>query len=166
KRAEKEPCLIVFDAHFDSATSESAGKSRRWVREIVEKGFPARNILIVGARKFEIMEKEFILKGGIRQMMLNKIRENIGEMTDTIMEFAYNKELYVSVDFDVIDPAFAPAVVCGEPGGLTSRDILYMLGRISLMKNLKAMDIVEIDAEKDRTGMTIKLGAKVLAEVL
>ena len=74
--------------------------------------------------------------------------------------------MYVSLDIDVIDPAFAPATNHPEPAGLTSRQLIYIMQRIAMMKNLKAADIVEIDSEKDRNhdSMTTKLGARILAE--
>ena len=89
-------------------------------------------------------------------------------MTDVIMEFASGKSLYVSLDIDVTDPAFAPATNHPEPAGLTSRQLIYIMQRIAMMKNLKAVDIVEIDSEKDKKhdGMTTKLGARILAEMI
>ena len=84
------------------------------------------------------------------------------------MEFSHGKELYVSLDIDVVDPAFAPATGYKEPGGLTSREIIYLMQRINKIKNLRAVDIVEINQEKDKNfdNMTLKLGAKILAELI
>ena len=82
------------------------------------------------------------------------------------MEFANGKELYVSVDIDVIDPAFAPATGYPEPGGLSSREFIYLIQRINKMKNLRGIDIVEINPEKDENNLTIKLGAKILSELI
>ena len=76
--------------------------------------------------------------------------------------------MYVSIDIDVIDPSFAPATGYREPGGLTSRELLYLIQRINKVKSLRAVDIVEINPEKDKEyGMiTTKLGAKILGELL
>ena len=94
------------------------------------------------------------------------ILEDIDNIADTIMEFAGKKEVYVSIDIDVVDPAFAPATGYLEPGGLTSREFIYLIQRINKIKNLRAVDIVEINPEKDKDNLTVKLGAKVLAELL
>jgi arginase family enzyme len=99
---------------------------------------------------------------------MNSLLENLQEICDTIMEFSNKKELYVSVDIGVIDPAFAPSAIYKELGGLTSRQFLYLIQRINKMKNLRAIDIVEINAEEDKrnNNMTVKLGAKILSELL
>jgi len=82
------------------------------------------------------------------------------------MEFSNNKELYVSIDIDVLDPAFAPGTGYREPGGLSSRDFIYLVQRINKIKNLKAVDIVEINPDKDIKNQTVKLGAKILSELI
>ena len=82
------------------------------------------------------------------------------------MEFANKKELYLSIDIDVIDPAFAPATGYPEPAGLTSRQFIYLIQRIKKIKSLKAIDIVEINEKIEGKEQTIKLGSKILAELL
>ena len=81
---------------------------------------------------------------------MNQIMLNIEDACDIIMEFSNGKELYVSLDIDVVDPAFAPATgYANEAGGLTSRQILYLIQRINKIKNLRAVDIVEINEKLD-----------------
>jgi agmatinase len=84
------------------------------------------------------------------------------------MEFSSGKNLYVSVDMDVIDPAFAPSVAYPESCGLTSRDFLYIIKRINRMKNLRLIDIVGINETKDMElgKITLKLGAKIVSELV
>jgi hypothetical protein len=94
------------------------------------------------------------------------IVEDVDNIADTILEFANQKEVYVSIDIDVVDPAFAPATGYPECGGLTSRQIIYLIQRINKIKKLRAIDIVEINSEKDKTGLTTKLGVKILSELL
>ena len=139
-----------------------------WLRATVEKGFQAQNVLIVGLRNSDREELDYIRKSGIRTMSINEVLTDIENACDTLMEFASGKELYVSLDIDVVDPAFAPATGYKEPGGLTSRQLIYMISRINKMKNLRAVDIVEINAEKDKVydNVTVKLGAKILSELL
>jgi arginase family enzyme len=84
------------------------------------------------------------------------------------MEFSNGKELYVSIDIDVIDPAFAPSTGYPEVGGLTSRQFIYLIQRINKIKNLRAIDLVEINEKQDKqnNNLTINLGAKILAELI
>ena len=97
---------------------------------------------------------------------MNQFLGNLQDTCDTIMEFSDGKELYVSIDIDVVDPGFAPGTGYREPGGLSSRDFIYLVQRINKIKNLKGIDIVEINPEKDRDNLTVKLGAKILGELI
>lgn len=166
KNPGKEPCLIVFDAHPDLMPAMKEPTHEEWLRKLIEDGFPAKNILLIGVRNPWKTEKEFLKEKGIRMISVNDINQDVREMTDIITEFANGKELYVSIDIDVVDPSAAPSTGYPEPGGLTSRQLLYIVQRINKVKSLKAVDIVEINEIKDKenNNMTIKLGAKILAE--
>ena len=166
KQESKKPCLIVFDAHPDLMEPMKEPTHEEWLRALIEYGFSAENILLVGNRNSHRKEIEFIKKNKIKSLSMNNLNEDLQDSCDTIMEFANGKELYVSIDIDVVDPAFAPATGYCEPGGLTSRQMIYLVSRINKMKNLKAVDIVEINSEKDKTGLTVKLGAKLLGEFI
>lgn len=168
KEKGKESCLIVFDSHPDLMPPMKEPSHEEWLRKIIEEGFPAENILLVGIRNSDIKEINFLKKKNIRVIDINKLLLNIEDVCDTIMEFSNKKELYVSIDIDVIDPAFAPAVSYREPGGLTSRQFIYLIQRINKIKNLRAVDIVEINPDKDKMhdNITVKLGAKILGELL
>ncbi len=174
----KEPCLIVFDAHPDCMSlidsKENLNKSENkksptheeWLRALIEDGFPTENILLVGVRNSYFEEINFLKKNNIRMISMNQLLGNLEDSCDIIMEFSKDKNLYVSIDIDVIDPCFAPATGYKEPGGLTSREFIYLIQRINKIKNLKALDIVEINPIKEGNKLTIKLGAKILAEIL
>jgi len=168
KRGGKEPCLIVFDAHADCMKSVDGNfpTHEEWLRGLIENGFPVENILLVGVRNMWKDEISFLKEKNVRMIPMNQLLNDLHETCDTIMEFARGKELYVSVDIDVIDPVFALATGYCEPGGLTSRQFLYLIHRINKIKNLKSVDIVEINPDKDRDNLTIKLGAKILGELI
>ncbi len=166
----KKPCLIVFDAHPDcmevTKGCEKYPNHEEWLRGLIDKGFPAKNILLVGVRNSDISEIEFIKENNIKVITMNQLTENIQDICEVIMEFADKKELYLSLDIDAIDPAFAPSTGYGEPGGLTSRQFIYLIQRINKIKNLRAIDLVEINSKNDSDGRTVKLGAKILSELL
>lgn len=165
----KKPCLIVFDAHPDLMKPMKEPTHEEWLRALIEDGFPAENILLVGIRNSWKDELDFIKEKGIKVITMNQILLDIENICDSIMEFSNGRELYVSIDIDVIDPAFAPATgYRNEVGGLTSRQFLYLISRINKIKNLKAVDIVEINCEEDKkfNAITTKLGAKILGELI
>ena len=96
------------------------------------------------------------------------MNNDLEETCDVIMEFANARELYLSLDIDVVDPIFAPSTGYHEPGGLTSRQLIYLIQRLNMVRTLKAVDLVEINEKKDQEKdmVTVKLGAKIVAELL
>jgi len=172
KKNGKEPCLIVFDAHPDFMPVETSGRGEEhpnhgeWLKKLVDSGFPEENILLVGIRNPDPEELKYLKESKITVVSMNRFVEDFLDTCDFITEFANGKELYVSIDIDAVDPGFAPGTGYKEPGGLTSREFIYIIQRINKIKNLKALDIVEINPEKDINGITVKLGAKILSELI
>ncbi len=72
--------------------------------------------------------------------------------------------VYLSLDLDVLDPAFAPGVSHHEPGGLSTRDVLRIIHR--LRGKLVAADLVEFNPTRDSTGITAAAAAKLSKEIL
>jgi agmatinase len=165
-KEKKKPCLIVFDSHADCLASKEFASNRDWLKKLIGDGFPEENILIVGGRNINPEEIKFIKENKIKLISMSHLTEDLNDMCDTIMEFSNGKELYVSIDIDIIDPAFAPATAFPEPGGLSSRQFLYLIQRIRKIRNLRAVDLTEINEKKDKERITVKLGAKILSELL
>lgn len=166
KNEKKLPCLIVFDAHSDCMPPVKNPTHEEWLRALIEKGFPAESIMLVGIINSDVEEIKFLAKNKIKVMNIDNLLLNIEDACDTIMEFSNGKELYLSLDIDVVDPAFAPGTGYKEPGGLTSRQLIYLIQRLNKVKGLKGIDIVEINPLLDKEGLTVKLGAKILSELL
>lgn len=72
--------------------------------------------------------------------------------------------LYISLDLDALDPAFAPGVAHHEPGGLSTREVLKIIEHISAP--VVGADIVELNPDRDIHQMTAMVGAKFLKELL
>ncbi|MFC1484758.1 agmatinase [Candidatus Neomarinimicrobiota bacterium] len=72
--------------------------------------------------------------------------------------------VYLSIDLDCLDPAFAPGVSHPAPGGLSCRDVLTIIQ--SLDGILVGADIVEYNPVRDLMGLTAVVGAKLLKELL
>jgi arginase len=71
--------------------------------------------------------------------------------------------MYLSLDMDVLDPAFAPGVSHHEPGGLSTRELLHLVH--SLRGPIVGADIVEFNPQRDPVGITAKAAAKLLKEI-
>jgi len=77
---------------------------------------------------------------------------------------AFSNPVYISIDLDGIDPAFAPGVSHHEPGGLTSREVIDIVSDIRVP--VIGGDIVEFNPDRDQNGITSALAAKLVKEVL
>lgn len=75
----------------------------------------------------------------------------------------YNKPIYISLDLDALDPAYAPGVSHHEPGGLTTREVLRIIQNIDVP--IIGADVVEYNPHKDVSDMTAMLGAKLVKEI-
>lgn len=159
--------LVVFDAHADCMHDFSPPTHEDWLRTAAEHNIKAENILLVGLRNIHPIEAKFLAEKKIRHFMQKDISNNPENICDTIMETARKfNSLYLSIDIDVVDPAFAPAVAYPEPGGFSSREILSFVRRLGMLKNLKAADIAEVNPTKDLNNITSKLAAKIISELV
>lgn len=159
--------LLVFDAHADCVNSFKPPTHEDWLRVLIEEGFPEENIILVGLRNVfkNKGEREILSKANF--FPLKELFGSIQHTCDEIMQSANKFDaLYVSIDIDVVDPAFAPSVAYPEPGGLSSRELIYLIQRINLLKNIEAFDITEINSAKDGSGLTTRLGAKIVFELI
>ena len=142
----KNPFLIVFDAHADCMLPMSEPTHEEFLRAIIEDGFNPENVILLGARKIEPEEMKFLLERGIK--VFSEVND-VEAVADYVTENANGHDLYVSIDIDALDPAYAPAVNYPEAAGMSSKDFFYILRRIFRIKTLRAIDVVEAVPEKD-----------------
>ena len=160
----KEVGYVVFDAHYDLRDEYASTKLSHaaYLRRIVEKR-GADNIVHVGARSFVKDELEFLTKNKINSISDKEIRlgNACRQLKDSISTF---DELYVSIDLDVVDPAFAPGVGNPEAVGITSRE-LYDLVTSLQNKKIVGSDVVELNPSFDN-GSTSSLAAKMISTII
>jgi len=77
--------------------------------------------------------------------------------------YFFDRPLYISLDLDVLDPAFAPGVAHPEPGGLSVREVIALLQRVH--GKVVAADLVEYNPDADRDGQTATVCVKLLKEL-
>ncbi|MBW2975126.1 arginase family protein [Candidatus Woesearchaeota archaeon] len=164
----ENPGIIIFDAHPDAENDFMPPSQEDLLCALVsQKIIKKENIILIGTRNWDKNEIEFIQKNKIKYFPMKEIiSEGIHEISESFMAIAKNfKDLYVSIDIDVLDPAFAPGTGYIEPGGLTTRQLLFFLHRLKKLKNIRAYDIVEVNPAKDVNDMTSKVGAKLMVEL-
>ena len=96
----------------------------------------------------------------------NLYNVNIIEMKDFDPNFKFRSDdpIYISIDLDGLDPAFAPGVSHPEPGGFSTRDLIQIISNID--GKIIGADIVECNPEKDINNITAITAAKLLKELI
>jgi agmatinase len=115
---------------------------------LVESGVvDPRRYVQIGLRGYWPGEAEFAWQAeqGITSLFMHDIRRlGIGEVIERAIEIAATGLTFLSIDIDVLDPAFAPGTGTPEPGGMTSSDLLWAARELSRRARLVGADIVEV----------------------
>ncbi len=92
---------------------------------------------------------------------------SLKEALTELLPYLKDRFLYISLDIDIVDPAFAPGVTAPEPGGISSGELLEIFPLLEKYKNnIIAFDLVEICPPFDPSQITALLGAKIIREAL
>ncbi|TDT90798.1 agmatinase [Pseudodesulfovibrio indicus] len=156
KRAVGDFAILHFDAHPD-CYHEFEGNLHSHAcpfARIMEEGLCTR-LVSVGIRTATGHQREQKERFGIQWL----------EMRDKANwpRLAFDTPVYVSVDLDALDPAFAPGVSHHEPGGMTTRKLLDILHAIDAP--IVGADVVELNPDRDRDRVTAMTGAKIIKEL-
>jgi agmatinase len=156
KRAVGDFAILHFDAHPD-CYHEFEGNPHSHAcpfARIMEEGLCTR-LVSVGIRTAHGHQREQREKFGIEWL----------EMKDRASwpALSFDEPVYVSVDLDALDPAFAPGISHHEPGGMSTRELLDVLHAVDAP--VIGADIVELNPERDVNGVTAMVAAKILREI-
>jgi agmatinase len=165
--------LVVFDTHLDTA-EHIGGESLTYCapvsRTLELEQFPLENASLIGihgpANPRE--ERAWAEERGLRVHDGAEIeRRGIREVTAEAMGRAWHgtKGVYVSIDIDVLDAAFAPGTSGAEPGGLTTRELLAAVGVVAAA-GYTAFDVVEVAPQYDPAGITATAACRVVLDML
>lgn len=155
--------LIVFDAHFDMRDEflDTRVNSATWLRRLVEK--KTLKVMVVGVRGFDPEEKKFAEEMNVTYYGGQEVEESFDKVLREVGEFAEkSREVYLSIDVDVLDPAYAPGVACPEPCGITPQK-LHALIRGACKGKILGIDVVEVNPLFDQ-GQTAAQAARILLE--
>jgi len=116
----------------------------------------ATRLVQVGIRTMNGHQRQQAKRFGVEVIDMKNIKnaENI----------VFDGPVYLSLDLDCLDPAFAPGVSHHEPGGLSTRQLLEIIQNFS--GQLVGADIVEYNPNRDINGVTGMVTAKLLKEIL
>ena len=122
---------------------------------IMEEGL-ARRLVQVGVRTMNLHQRQQVERFGIEVI---EMKDWSPDKVPTV-----DGAVYLSLDLDGLDPAFAPGVSHHEPGGLSTRDVLKIIH--ALPPDLVGADIVEFNPSRDSVGITAMVAAKFYKEIV
>jgi agmatinase len=136
-----------------------------FMRRLAEE-IGAEKIVQVGVRAICKADLKFANESGLRYITANEIsKRGSREITKTIHNLLKPyKRVYLTVDVDVLDPAFAPAVANPEPDGISTAILLDILQEVC-DKRFVGFDLTEVTPHYDE-GVTAIQAAKILFEIL
>jgi len=159
--------VVSFDAHLD-LRSEYLGvkiSHTTFMRRINEQITP-KKIIEIGTRAVCQEELEYAEKAGINYVTSLEIQregvEKIKEKLRSLLEDA--QSIYLTIDLDVLDPAYAPAVQNPEPEGISPYELHELIAEVC-KKPIIAFDLVEVTPSYDN-GVTAVQAAKTIFETI
>jgi len=142
--------LVHFDTHTDTGTEVFGVELSHGtpMYRLVEAGHVAPERYVqIGLRGYWPGEPEFAWqeKQGIRSFFMHDVRDlGIEEIVGRTVGVVGDGPVFLSVDVDVLDPAFAPGTGTPEPGGMTSLELLWACRTIAAELELVGADVVEV----------------------
>jgi len=158
-----ELSVLVLDAHLDlrdeyGGTRMSHACASRRILDLGPRGY-----VCLGVRSGSQEEFEYAAKRGLTYFTSDQSAEQgVDALLDRVME-GLGDRIYLSIDFDVLDPAYAPAVGNPEPFGLSPRDVRRVLERVA--PRAVGLDVTEISPVYDQ-GQTAILGARLIRDFM
>ena len=159
--------LLTLDAHHDCRPLDDGATNGTPVRGLITDGLPGSRVAQLGIRGFANHQDHsaWARAQGVQVHRAEEVRAE--GMTDTVertlagLRAAGVGEIYVDIDIDVLDRAFAPACPASMPGGLWPTDLQEAAYRLGADPAVRAVDFVEVDAAADVAGITLRLTASI-----
>ncbi|MDH5404247.1 MAG: arginase family protein, partial [Candidatus Heimdallarchaeota archaeon] len=137
-------------------------------RAIELENIDPSNCLIIGTRYLTQIEQQIIENNKINEFKMHDIEQsdfNMNIFQEKILEIAKNVDhIYVSIDIDVLDPAFAPGTGTPVGGGMSTSQLMQFISAIPI--KIRAFDLMEISPPLDHSGITLKAAMGIFTELL
>jgi agmatinase len=164
--------MIHFDTHLDTA-EDVGGETLNHccpIARAVDAGFDPRNIVTIGPSGWMNPRNElaYVKKKGINLFTLEQVWDlGAAEVGRRAAQLASDgtDAVYLTVDIDVMDAAYAPGTGVPTTCGMTPREIIKIISCFSGIP-LRMIDIAEVSPPWDHPGITARLGVRILLEAL
>jgi agmatinase len=165
--------LVHFDTHTDTGTEVfgvEVSHGTPMYRLVRDGHVDPRRYVQIGLRGYWPGERELAWQReqGITSFFMHDVRElGIDAVVERAAAIAGDGPTFLSVDIDVLDPAFAPGTGTPEPGGMTSGDLLRACRTLASRLRIVGMDLVEvIPTAVGSADVTALAAERVVREVL
>lgn len=161
--------LLTLDAHHDVRGFHAGATNGTPVRGLVEDGLRGDHVVQVGLGTLTNSRayRDWCEDRGITLVGVDACRGRVGtvvrEHLDRLAQTC--EHLYVDLDVDVLDRTFAPGCPGARPGGLAPWELLEAAVEVGRHPAVRAVDVVEVDASADPSGVTVDLAAQCLLSV-
>jgi guanidinobutyrase len=166
------PGLVLIDTHLDTAPDVAGEKLNHCcpITRAVDAGFDPNSIALVAISGWmnPRTELRYCREHGITVLWLEDIwARGVPAVIEQALEVAANSTdgVYLSVDVDALDAAYAPGTCVPTPGGLTSREMLELVRGIA-RRGLVGVDVVETAPSLDATSATAAIAGRVVMDAL
>lgn len=164
--------IINIDAHFDLRIPNPISTSGTPFYEMAmycEENNLKFNYLPIGIQ--ELGNTKALFKRaedlGVEYITADEVHLNLNSTLDKLKQFIQHFDaVYISLDMDAFDAAYAPGVSATTVNGLTPFQVKYILKLLMKSEKVKLFDIVEYNSIFDRDNITSKLSAQMIYEIL
>lgn len=157
--------VVHLDAHRDLRDDYLGDRlcHATVIRRVLDR-LPSDCILQIGIRSCSKEEAEFARGKNIATYTSEQLIEDIPAVAAATRRLAGSSPVYLTIDLDILDPAFAPGVATPEPGGPSTVELLRLIRELGKL-NVQAFDVVELVPPHD-DGTTAFTAAKIIYELL
>ncbi|RLF37190.1 MAG: agmatinase [Thermoplasmata archaeon] len=161
----RDIAVLSLDAHIDFREKyDNQSYNHACVIRRISEHIPIENIVLIGVRSADKEEFQEMKKQNLFYIDSFEIKnKGIKQVLSKTKEYLRDKQIYLTLDIDVLDPAYAPGTSTPEPFGLTTFDILEIIDFFS--PSLVGFDIVEVCPNYDN-GETALLAAKLIRQTI
>ena len=157
--------VVQLDAHRDLRDEYLGDKlCHATVMRRVLDHLPPERLLQVGIRSCSKEEAEFAREAKILTYSSEQLIDDAPRIITEVRKLVGKARVYLTIDLDILDPAFAPGVATPEPGGPSTVEILRLVREFGKL-NIWAFDVVELVPPHD-DGTTAFVAAKIIYELL
>ena len=152
--------ILHVDAHpdlYDELLGNRRSHATPFAR-IMEDGLASR-LVQVGIRTLNALQRDQATRFGVEIVPMREFTLDAVPLL--------SGPVYISMDLDGLDPAFAPGVSHHEPGGLSVRQVVDLFARLAARHEVRVVgaDVVELNPARDINGVTARVAAKLVKEL-